>query len=198
MSEVNFDLKFGWLKSLSEKEKNAIMQARSSDNTNKATKLWVDVLREYIEEKDMGILKEVLDADLSKLLSDFYTEIKKKEKPQAKKRKENSEEEYKNSSLQCMRAALNRYFKEKRGINIINDDRFIQANEMFRGVTKQGRRQGRGSSEHKKPINSDDMKTLTKYFTVNMQGPPNAKFLQEIVLFNIIYFMGRRVRENLR
>ena len=97
-----------------------------------------------------------------------------------------------------MRAALNRYFIEKRGINIITNDCFLQANEMFQGVTKKGRREGRGSSEHKKPINDDDMNLLSTYFTHKMQGPPNAKHLQELILFNIIYFMGHCGRENLR
>ena len=31
-----------------------------------------------------------------------------------------------------------------------------------------------------------------------MCGPPSAKRLQEFVLFNIIYYCGRRGRENLR
>ena len=31
-----------------------------------------------------------------------------------------------------------------------------------------------------------------------MSGPPNATLLQEIMLFNIIFYMGRCGRENLR
>ena len=69
---------------------------------------------------------------------------------------------------------------------------------MFRGVTKKARREGRGSSEHKEAINEDEMNTLSQYFTKNMQGSLNGRHLQEIVLFNIIYFIGRRGRENLR
>ena len=60
------------------------------------------------------------------------------------------------------------------------------------------RREGRGSSEHKEAINEDEMNTLSQYFTKNMQGSLNGRHLQEIVLFNIIYFIGRRGRENLR
>ena len=69
---------------------------------------------------------------------------------------------------------------------------------MFRGVTKEGRWKGRGSCDHKSPITPEDMEKLSNYFTENMHDPPNGKFLQEIVLFNIIYFMGSRGRENLR
>ena len=42
------------------------------------------------------------------------------------------------------------------------------------------------------------MKKLFEYFRRNMTGPLNAKHLQDIVLFNTIYFSGRRGRENLR
>ena len=31
-----------------------------------------------------------------------------------------------------------------------------------------------------------------------MAGPPDPLLLQEIVLFNVIYYMGRRRRQNLR
>ena len=75
---------------------------------------------------------------------------------------------------------------------------FIQANEMLKGVAKVGRKEGRGSTEHKPAISEGDLSKLSEYFMTNMPGPPNAKYLQELVLFNIIYFMGRRGRENLR
>ena len=42
------------------------------------------------------------------------------------------------------------------------------------------------------------MSKLTSYFLDNMRGPPNPRKLQEFVLFNIIYYWGRRGRENLR
>ena len=164
----------------------------------------------YLAEKNLPAIEDILDVNLPKVLFDFYTEVKKKDKTPRKNPKKNKSnvpevkeqceniDEYKNSSLKCMRAALNRYFIEKRGINIITNERFLQANEMFRGVTKKARREGRDSSEHKEAINEDEMKTLSQYFTKNMQGSLNGRHLQEIVLFNIIYFIGRRGRENLR
>ena len=220
MSEATFDLNFGRFKTLSKTEKDEIMQGRSAGNTNKATKMWLDCFREYLAEKGLKPLDEITTEELPNILSDFYTEVKKKEKSPPKKKKKSKrplkevncdteeldsqnsvyqeEEEYKNSSLKCMRAALNRYFKETKGLNIITNENFIQANEMFRGVTKKGRREGRGSSDHKNPINDDDMKKLSEYFETKMRGPPNGRHLQELILFNIIYFMGRRGRENLR
>ena len=96
------------------------------------------------------------------------------------------------------RAALNRYFKSKHGIDIISNEKFIKANEIFQAVTKQGKEQGCGETKSKAPINDADFKKLNGYFLEKMRGPPNAKNLQEFVLFNIIYYCGRRGRENLR
>ena len=62
------------------------MQGRSAENTNKATKLWVDVLQEYLVEKNMCPLVEILDTHLPNVLSDFCTEIHKKDKPAGKKK----------------------------------------------------------------------------------------------------------------
>ena len=97
-----------------------------------------------------------------------------------------------------MQAALNQYFKEHIGVDIITNEKFIHANEMFHGVTKKGRREGRGDLDHKQPITDEDRAKLTQYFAKNFEGPPSGKLLQEVILFNIIYFMGRRGRENLR
>ena len=133
----------------------------------------------------MPEIETIDSADLPKILSDFYTEVKKKDTPPKKTKKgakaaeisDNCPEdlEYKNSSLHCMQAALNRYFKEQRGLDIIANPNFIQANEMFKGVTKKGRCEGRGSAEHKKPISEGDMDKLSNYFTKRCEVPHKCK-----------------------
>ena len=69
---------------------------------------------------------------------------------------------------------------------------------MFQGVTKKGKREGRGEVESKPPIDEEDMDKLSKYFKKNMRGPPNPMKLQEMLFFYVIYYGGRRGRENLR
>ena len=105
---------------------------------------------------------------------------------------------YKNSSLKLGQAALNRYFKGTYGVDIIVNSNYIQANEIFQAVTKQGKEEDRGQIESKIPISDPDYSKLTSYFLTNMRGPPNPKKLQEYVLFNIIYYCDQRGRENLR
>ena len=49
MNETNFNLNFGRFKTLSEGDKQKIMEERSAKNTNKATKQWVDLFHEINE-----------------------------------------------------------------------------------------------------------------------------------------------------
>ena len=70
-------------------------------------------------------------------------------------------------------------------------------NEMFSTMTKKGKVEGHGEIESFPSIEAEDFKTLSVYFENNILGPPNADLLQEIVLFNVIYYMGRRDHKNL-
>ena len=190
-------------KTLSKDEKSEIMKKRCAENTGKATKLWVDCLKDYLDEKNLPPIDLLTEQNLPEILSDFYTELKKKGKSSKTKKvtkqsdeptvsnttdgNTESSDEYKNSTLNCIRAALNRHFKETLGIDIIKNTNFTKTNEMFRGVAKQGRREGRGDITSKEPITEIDMEKLSSYFVTNMQGPVNGKLLQEVVLFQIIY-----------
>ena len=194
-------------KTVSKEQKEKILNNSKAQNTNKATEQWISVLKKYLEEKNLKQLDQISDGELPAILSDFYTEVKKKDRTPPKKSKKSKlalkpklleSDEYKTSSLKCIRAALNRYFRRERCLDIISDKRFIAANDMFKGVTKVAREEGRGFVEHKETITEADFQKLKEYFSKNMAGPANGRSLQEIVLFNVIYQMGRRGRENLR
>ena len=141
-------------------------------------------------------------------LSDFYVDLRKKNVKKIAHKLGDSRkvipktsedtEDYKNTSLKCIRAALNCHFKATRNLDIITNEKFIQCNEMFQGVTKKGKWEGRGEVNSKPPIEPEDMERISQYFKKNMKSPPNATKLQEMVLFNAIYFGGRCGRENLR
>ena len=104
-----FNVKFARFKRLSDEEKNEIIEGHSAENTNKATKCCVVCFREYLVEKDLPILEKITDADLPQVLSDFYIEIKKKQKAPPKHGKKGTkpfqndkteDKEYKNSCKQ--------------------------------------------------------------------------------------------------
>lgn len=175
-------------KTVHQPEKDNIMDGRIRENTKKATDCWMRCLNDYLKEKKLPKVDNIETKDLPQILSDFYTEL----------RKVDCEGEYKTSTLKCIRAAINRYFKEKRSLDILQDQRFIQSNEMFKGVTRKAKAEGRGEVESRPPIEPEDMKKISAYFEANLEGPPNPRKLQEIVLFYIIYYMCRRGRQNLR
>ena len=127
------------------------MQNRKSKNTNKATKLWVMCLEEYLNEKHSQKLEDIETHELPKILSDFYTEI-------CKKKPIGDEIEYKNSTLKCMRAGLKRYFKEKCCIDIVSDSKFKRTNKMFSAATKKSKVEGRSEIESLPSIEPEDLK----------------------------------------
>ena len=73
------------------------------------------------------------DEDIPTLLENFYCDAHTK-----------SNECYGTGSFKSMRSNLNRYFKEKRGINITSDSGFVKANLMFKAVQVQAKKEGKG------------------------------------------------------
>ena len=69
---------------------------------------------------------------------------------------------------------------------------------MFKGVAHIGKAEGQGETNSFPKIEDQDMEKLSTYFINIMQGPPNSAKLQEIVLFNVIYYMAHQGHENLR
>ena len=78
------------------------------------------------------LLEEALDSELPDILLDFYTQVK-----------PINGQTYAVQSLKCIRAALNRYFKKQRKIDIISNPRFIKTNQMFKGVTIKAKAEGK-------------------------------------------------------
>lgn len=175
-------------KTLKKKAKEDIYDKRIRDSTREATKVWLKCFNDYLKEKKLPNAETVETKDLPDILMDFYTEL----------RKADGEGEYKTSTLKCIRAALNRYYKDTRCLDIIANAAFIKSNQMFKGVTSKAKEEGRGETDSKPPIEPEDLQQLSTYFANNIAGPPNADKLQEVMLFNIIYYMGRRGRQNLR
>lgn len=131
-------------------EKEEIFKKRKAPSTNEATKVWMKCFNDYLKEKNLpdADLLTLEDNQLPNVLSDFYTEV----------RKSDAEGEYKTSTLKCIRAAINRHYKATRSLDILSDPRFIKSNEMFTGVAKKAKQEGRGEVESRPPIEEEDMK----------------------------------------
>lgn len=155
-----------------------------SPNTRKATDVWLNCINAYLVKKGIAnTITEVTTKDLPEVLFQFYSEVRTVKS-----------ETYKNTTLKCLRSGINRFMKETRSINIVSDPRFIRCNELFKCVQKQGKKQGKGTVQHKDVIESQDLERLNDYFSRYMT--PSATILQRFVMFNIMFYMCRRGQEN--
>ena len=77
----------------------------------------------------------------------------------------------------------------------MSDPKFVKVKEMFHGVLKEGKADGKGDIDHKEEILSEDLEKLNDYFSCYMT--PDPTILQRCVLFNLLYYLCRRGRENL-
>lgn len=200
MSTTTKKTRFG---KASESKKEYIISQRKKPSTHKATKLWMNCFTDYLAEKELPKLDDITREQLPQILEQFYSEVRKKEvrdnpEENSLEEEENTAALYKNTTLKAIRSALNRYFKDKLGIDIISSEPFIKANAIFEGVQKINKALGKGNIVSKPTLEDVDLKKITEYFKSGMAGPPNPTLLQQIVLFNAIMYMCRRGRENLR
>lgn len=113
------------------------MSKRKADNTNRSTKLWMDCFSDFLVQTNRTPVDSNTNADLPEILGDVYFSLWK-----SKPRNKTDGGEYKNNTLMCICVALNSYFKEKRGINIISNENFVIANENFQAVTHHDNQKG--------------------------------------------------------
>ena len=177
----------------SEEERQKILFDAVPENTRNATKRALKHLNQYISTKNGGLTLTIDDIgteELPQLLYEFYTDAQYKSSES-----ETTPEKYKNTTLNSIRAGINRHLKDQRGIDIIKDERFVRSNQMFKAVKKANKKEGKGNVDHKITISHEDMKKLDNYFRQYMR--PSARILQQFCLFNILFYGCRRGRENL-
>ena len=159
-----------WFQVVLAEDKDKLIQNRKAKNMNRATKQWVDCFQVYLTERNLSQLDDIVNDNLAKIIGDFYFSLRKKQPKKTKEQNDDDTDElyYKNCSLKSGRAALNHHLKGMRGIDIISNETFIQANEIFKAVTRDGKIKGHGKTQSKLPIFEPDMSKLSSYFTTNM------------------------------
>ena len=186
MAEPNFNLQLQRFGQSTEHERKQILDNRNAENTNKATKSTVGIFIEYLKEKQHAELAAISTEQLPSVLLEFYTNAKKTDGG-----------DYCVQSMKCIRVGINRYMKAERGIDIISNENFVKANEMFRGVNKQRCIEGKGSVKSTPVIIEEDLERLSTYFHHDIYNFPEPRKIQQCLIFYIIYFFCRRGRENL-
>ena len=67
-NEPNFSFNFERFKSVNDKETEQLLPKRNARNTNDATKVWINCLKDYLIEKNKLQLHEICNDDLPKVL----------------------------------------------------------------------------------------------------------------------------------
>ena len=173
--------------SFDDEEFNDLITSKDAENTKKSTKQAVGVFREYLREKSLPGDFETLDKQtLAKILGKFYVEARK-----------TNGDYYKTATLNAIRAGLNRHLKSEYQdlIDIIKDSEFVKANEAFKAATVELKKIGKGDVKHHEIITDNDLQKLYESAVFDQNLPSG---LQDKVWFELMLFICRRGRENLR
>lgn len=167
-----------------EQDLENLRQNKDSKRTKKVTEVSVKALKEFVEHKgkEEGWLQTCDVSDLATMLKEFYASVQRKDG-----------EPYKKNSFLSMRYGLIRHFKLTRSIDITNEQEFVSANEMFDCRLAELKRLGKGSTSHYPEIEENDLIKLYAFFDLE-----NPKDLQKKVQFDVMFYLCRRGRENLR
>ena len=186
-------------KTSSKEDRDNILEQKDPVNTKKSTRLWMNCFSDYLKQKSLPSADAIDLDELPNILETFYTEVQKKPKGRGKENFGDSSDEdiYKNTTMRTLRAALARFYRDSKGIDIISNEKFIRCNAIFTGIQKINKK-GLGTVNRKQAINEYDIGQLMEYFRVSIVADLNPKTLQDIAIFYILYYMCRRGREHLR
>ena len=158
------------------------LETKQAKNTERSTKTALTLLETFCAETGLSIHLDnayMMDNTLQR----FYAGI----------RKANGDF-YKVTTMNGIRFGLQRHFLNTLKIfDIINDSDFKASNTCFKNVLIKIKQSGKGNITHYPEIEPEDLRKLYASFDLNT---PDG--LQEKVLFDIMFFLCRRGRENLR
>ena len=130
------------------------------------------------------------DIILAETLREFFASVKNKKG-----------ETYSKSSMINLRAGLNHFLRlppNNRIINLMHNEVFQNANQVFKGQLRRNKNEGKDKSKPRSDIAQQDLdKLYDDYFTPGLAAG-NTEVLLHKVFFDIMYFTGRRGKEGLR
>ena len=172
--------------SVNEIDLKQLLIDKDSKNTQNATRVAFNIFESYLLEKEITMdFKTVESGELNELLKRFYVEVRKQDGTM-----------YSRATMNSIRFGIQRKFHEIRNdVNIIDSVEFKTSNEIFRAQCVHLKKEGLGKVNHKKPITPEDMKKLYQSNTFSLENP---KSLQRKVFFDVMLYLCRRGRENLK
>lgn len=169
---------------LTSEELSKLTIKQNAKNTDRATAFGIKLFNKYLTEKgvispDIGTMPPNV---LNNLLVEFY--------PGARTEKG---ELYKLNSMKGLRSGIQRYYLEKKEIDIVDSNMFNTSNTCFNNVLKTIKESGKGDTDHHPEIEPEDIRKL--YESIDINKPVG---LQEKVFVDILLYYCRRGREGLR
>ena len=173
--------------SLNEDDINKLVSEKDSKNTVRVIKRSVQLFREFLLEKKISPnFEELSPEDLNSHLKFFVASLRKK-----------SGENLKSASVIQVRYGLSKFLKQKCDLDLNHDDVVSSFREVYKAVLSDLKRKRFGSVQHYPPIEPEDLKKLYErsHHSFDSDTPVG---LQNKVFFEIMYYLCRRGRENLR
>lgn len=157
-----------------------------SKKTKHATNFSMNLLNDFLQERSVNTdILSYSKEDLSRVLEDFYSNVRMK-----------NGELYKKNSLLNIRQGIGRYLKEKgSNIDIITDPHFAKANSCFSSLLRMTRAEGKGAVVHHPALTVEDLKKLYGHHFIFNTNTPQG--LLNKVVFEIMFYFCRRGQENL-
>ena len=172
---------------LTDQDMEDILKKRNAANTDEVTGNSVNIIRKYLNEKNLPVDFESLDGKaLDEPLSKFDCEVRTFDG-----------ELYKKSCLMTLRHGINRHLSNSRKspVDIVNANNFNQSQRMFSAISKELKRAGKAKIEHYPPRIDADIEKMYEYLTSDLDDPV---ILQRKVFVDVLLYFCRRGLENLR
>ncbi|XP_029634400.1 uncharacterized protein LOC115209932 isoform X3 [Octopus sinensis] len=154
--------------------------------TQNIIKSAVKILKDYCrtQHTTLSLLEKKPAQQLSRFLQKFYTEVR-----------QVSGKLYARKSMITLRYGLQRHFKRMSHLDIITDDEFIEANEVFSVILMKLRAMGKDAIKRKNPITEEDIQKIMLSSALDQDKP---RGLQNKVFMDLMLHMCSRGRDNLR
>lgn len=176
----------GRFASLTSEDIAKLITEKDSKNTKTVIKMSVKLFRDFLSDKGEDIRFEDFSVEkLDQELSTFWPNARQKDGTM-----------YKKKSLLSIKFGIKKQMMDTKGIDIDSTPDFKNSVEVFRAVASDLKKSGYGSVTHKAVICEEDMAKLHGDNKAFDMATPRG--LQMKVWFDVMYYMCRRGRENLR
>ena len=127
-------------------------------------------------------LGNMTDLELDNFLARFYAGLRK-----------DDGHLYSTKSVHGLRYGIRKHFQSLKGIDITNNEQFVQSKRVFKAMLVKLKKEGKGVVKHKDPISKEYMTRILSFLDLN-----SPQGLQDKVFIDIMMYFANRGRENLR